>query len=240
MMFGAVPTCVVYDPAYAYEIAIIIQDGIRRMYQEGESRFYYITVYNENYAHPAMPDGIAEGVLAGIYRYRKADAGNATVQLFGSGSILGEALRAQQILAEKYQVNADVWSVTSYNQLRREALDVERWNRLNPDQPARVPYIVKALEDAEGPIIAASDYIKAVPDQLSPWLRERLVSLGTDGFGRSDNRKFLRRHFENDGESIAAAAVSKLAREGKIDAPKAKQAIIDLGLDPNSSDPSRK
>jgi pyruvate dehydrogenase E1 component len=239
ILFGAVPTCAVYDPAYAYEIAIIIQDGIRRMYQEREERFYYLTVYNENYAHPAMPEGVAEGVLAGIYRYRKADSGNAVVQLFGSGSILGEALRAQQILAEKYQISADVWSVTSYNQLRRDALDIERWNRLNPDQPARVPYILKALEGAEGPVIAATDYMKAVPDQLSPWLRERLVSLGTDGFGRSDNRKFLRRHFENDAESIAAAALSKLARDGKMDASKAKQGILDLGLDPSRPDPSR-
>ena len=233
LLMSVVPTCRVYDPAYAYEIAIIIQDGIRRMYQEGEDRFYYITVYNENYAHPKMPEGVEEGVLKGIYRYRKADAGNAQVQLFGSGSIFNEALRAQQILAEKFQVNADVWSVTSYNELRREALEVERWNRLNPDQPARVPYIIKALEGAEGPVIAASDYIKTVPDQLAPWLRERLVSLGTDGFGRSDNRKYLRRHFENDAESIAAAALSKLARDGKIDMAKAKQGIAELGLDPN-------
>jgi pyruvate dehydrogenase E1 component len=239
MLFSAVPTCAIYDPAYAYEIAIIVQDGIRRMYQEHEDRFYYIAIYNENYAHPPMPEGVAEGVLAGLYRYRKADGGKATVQLFGSGSILGETLRAQQILAEKYQVNADVWSVTSYNQLRRDALDVERWNRLNPDQPERVPYIARALEGANGPIVAATDYVKAVPDQLSPWLRERLVSLGTDGFGRSDNRQHLRRHFENDAESIAAAALSKLARDGKLDRKKAKQAIIDLGLDPNKPDPVR-
>jgi pyruvate dehydrogenase E1 component len=233
LLMSVVPTCRVYDPAYAYEIAVIIQDGIRRMYQEREDRFYYITVYNENYAHPTMPEGVAEGVLAGAYRYRKADGGNAVVQLFGSGTILNEALRAQQILAEKFQVNADVWSVTSYSELRRDALAVDRWNRLNPDQPARIPYILKILEGAGGPIVAASDYIKTVPDQLAPWLRERLVSLGTDGFGRSDNRKYLRRHFENDAESIAAAALAKLARDGKIDAAKAKLGIADLGIDPN-------
>jgi pyruvate dehydrogenase E1 component len=237
LLMSVVPTCRAYDPAFAYEIAIIIQDGIRRMYKEGEDRFYYLTVHNENYAHPPMPEGVVDGVIAGIYRYKKADAGNAVVQLFGSGSILNEALRAQQILAEKFQVNADVWSVTSYNELRREALDVERWNRLNPDQPARQPYIVKALEGAAGPIIAASDFVKTLPDQLAPWLRERLVSLGTDGFGRSDNRKYLRRHFENDAESIAAAALSKLARDGKIDASLAKQGIVDLGLDPNKPNP---
>ena len=142
-----------------------------------------------------MPEGVQEGVLKGIYRYRAADGGDATVQLFGSGPILNEALRAQEILTEKFQIRADVWSVTSYNELRREAVDTERWNRLNPDQPARIPYIVQALEGTKGPIIAATDYVKTLPDQLAPWLKDRLVSLGTDGFGRSDNRRYLRRHF---------------------------------------------
>jgi pyruvate dehydrogenase E1 component len=232
LLMSVVPTCRIYDPAFAYEIAVIIQDGIRRMYQEREDRFYYLTVHNENYAHPPMPEGVVDGVLAGLYRYRAAEGGKAVVQLFGSGSILNEELRAQQILAEKFQVSADVWSVTSYSELRRDALEVDRWNRLNPDQPLRVPHVVKALEGAEGPIIAASDYIKTVPDQLSPWLCDRLTSLGTDGFGRSDNRQHLRRHFENDAESIAAAALSRLAREGKFDAAKAKQGIAELGIDP--------
>jgi pyruvate dehydrogenase E1 component len=232
------PTCIHYDPAFAYEIAIIVQDGIRRMYAEREDRFYYLTVCNENYAHPTMPEGVQEGVLKGIYRYRTADGGNASVQLFGSGPILNEALRAQEILAEKFQIRADVWSVTSYNELRREAVDTERWNRLNPDQAARVPYIVKALEGAKGPIVAATDYVKTLPDQLAPWLGERLVTLGTDGFGRSDNRRYLRRHFENDAESIAAAVIAKLTRDGKYDAKKAKKAIQELGIDPEKKNPA--
>jgi len=208
------------------------------MYAEREDRFYYLTVCNENYAHPTMPEGVQEGVLKGIYRYRAADGGKATVQLFGSGPILNEALRAQEILAEKFQIRADVWSVTSYNELRRDAVDTERWNRLNPDQPARVPYIVKALEGAKGPIVAATDYVKTFPDQLAPWLKDRLVSLGTDGFGRSDNRRYLRRHFENDAESIAAAAIVKLTRDGQYDAKKAKKAIHELGIDPEKKNPA--
>lgn len=235
---GTVPTCIHYDPAFAYEIAIIVQDGIRRMYENREDRFYYLTVCNENYAHPKMPDGVAEGVLKGIYKYRAAQGGKATVQLFGSGPIFNEALRAQELLAEKFQIQADVWSVTSYNELRREAVDTERWNRLNPDQPAKVPYILKALEGAPGPIIAATDYVKTLSDQLAPWLKDRLVSLGTDGFGRSDNRKYLRRHFENDAESIAAAAIAKLVRDGKYDGKKAKKAILELGIDSEKKNPA--
>ncbi len=182
VLFSAVPTCAIYDPAYAYELAVIIQDGIRRMYQDREDRFYYLTIYNENYVQPPMPEipGIREGILQGIYKFRPALEGSAVAQLFGSGSILNEALRAQQILAERYQVQTDVWSVTSYNELRREALGVERWNRLHPAQEARAPHIVNVLKDTVGPIIAASDYMKAVPDQLSPWIPGRLNTLGTD------------------------------------------------------------
>jgi pyruvate dehydrogenase E1 component len=238
VLASTVPNCIHYDPAFAYEIAIIVRDGLRRMYENREDCFYYLTVGNENYAHPKMADGVEEGVLRGIYKYRSAAGGKATVQLFGSGPILNEALRAQELLAEKFQIHADVWSVTSYNELRREAMDTERWNRLNPDQPARVPYIVQAIKGAQGPIVAATDYMKTLSDQLAPWLKDRLVSLGTDGFGRSDNRKFLRRHFENDAESIAAAAVSKLARDGKYDAAKAKAAIQELGIDAEKRNPA--
>jgi pyruvate dehydrogenase E1 component len=237
---STVPTCATYDPAYAYEIAIIVQDGIRRMYQNGEDRFYYITLYNENYPMPAMPEGLdPEGVLKGIYRFKAPEKGKAKIHLFGSGPILNEAVRAQQILAEKYNVAADVWSVTSYNELRRDALAVERWNRLHPDQPERKPYILEALKGADGPIVAASDYMKVVPDQLSPWLPGRLEALGTDGFGRSDNREYLRRHFEINAESIAAAALSRLARDGKFDAKKARAAFTDLGVDTERPDPQR-
>ena len=179
VLSSTVPTCVSYDPAYVFELAVVLQDGIRRMYQQGESVFYYITMYNEDYPMPEMVEGSREGILRGIYKFRPAKKGKATVQLFGSGPILNEALKAQDILAEKYNVQADVWSVTSYTELRRDALAVERWNRLHPAEPEKTPYIVTALQGAKGPIIAASDYMKTVPDGLSPWLSTRLVTLGT-------------------------------------------------------------
>ena len=238
VLASTVPTCHAYDPAYVYEIAVIVQDGMRRMYEANEDRFYYITAYNEDYPMPEMPKGVEEGILRGIYKFRAAAGGNATVQLFGSGPILNEALRAQEILAEKYGVAADVWSVTSYNELRRDALSTERWNRLHPGDAEKKPYILTAIEGAQGPIIAATDYMKVVPDQLSPWLRERLVTLGTDGFGRSDNRQHLRRHFEINAESIATAALSRLAREGKFDAKKAQKAFEELGVATEGQDPA--
>jgi pyruvate dehydrogenase E1 component len=190
---------------------------------------------------PEMPKACEEGILRGLYKYKSAEKGKAAVQLFGSGSIFNEALRAQSILAEKYEVQADVWSVTSYNQLRRDALATERWNRLHPAQAEKKPYILTTLEKAaaKGPIIAATDFMKVVPDQLAPWLSGRLVSLGTDGFGRSDNRQNLRRHFEVNAESIAAAALSRLARDGKFDAKKAQTAQKDLGMDTEGIDPAR-
>jgi pyruvate dehydrogenase E1 component len=241
ILSSIVPTSATYDPAFVYEIAVIVQDGIRRMYQEGEDRFYYITIYNEDYPMPEMPQGVEEGILRGIYKYKDAPGGKAVVQLFGSGSILNEAVRAQGILAEKYGVQANVWSVTSYNELRRDALAVERWNRLHPAEKAKQPYIVTALDSAKakGPIVASSDYIKAVPDQLAPWLCGRLVTLGTDGFGRSDNRQHLRKHFEINAESIAAAALSRLARDGQFDVKRAQKAIQELELDPDAVDPAR-
>jgi pyruvate dehydrogenase E1 component len=239
LLAATVPTCAAYDPAYAYEVAVIVQDGIRRMYQQREDLFYYLTLYNENYAMPAMPEGLsAEGILRGIYRFR-AGEGNAAVQLFGSGPILNEALRAQEILASRYGVVSDVWSVTSYSELRREALEADRWNRLHPDQVRVVPYILRALRDAKGPIVAASDYMKAVADQVAPWLANRMETLGTDGFGRSDNREYLRKHFEVNAESIAAAALSRLARDGAYDKKKAAAAFTELGVDTERSDPAR-
>src|SRR5579859_1940253 len=241
LVASTVPTCATYDPAYVYETAVIVQDGIRRMYQEGEDRFYYIMIYNEDYAMPEMPKGVEEGIIKGIYKFKPAEGKKADVHLFGSGTILNEALAAQQILSDKYGVQADVWSVTSYNELRREAMAVERWNRLHPAEKAKQPYIVSALEKAkaDGPIIAASDYMKAIPDQLAPWIGTRLVTLGTDGFGRSDNRAHLRRHFEINAESIATAALSRLARDGKFDAKKAQKAFADLGVDQEKMDPAR-
>jgi pyruvate dehydrogenase E1 component len=237
VLSSTVPTCASYDPAFAYEVAVIVQDGMRRMYKEMEDRFYYITLYNENYPQPPMPEGVEEGILKGIYKLKSGDD-QAKVHLWGSGPMINEALRAQQILAEQYKVSADVWSVTSYNELRRDALRAERWNRLHPEEAERKPYIAEVMEKTEGPIIASTDYMKIVPDQLAPWLGGRLVSLGTDGFGRSDNREHLRRHFEINAESIVAATLSRLAREGKFNAKKATQALADLGVETEGIDPA--
>ncbi len=239
LLFSTVPTCAAYDPAFAYELAVIVQDGIRRMYQEQEDLFYYLTAGNENYVQPPMPEGCREGILKGIYRFQAAPGGKSAVQLFGSGSILNEALRARVILADRYQVQADVWSVTSYSELRREALAVERWNRLHPAEAPRRPYLVEALGEAGGPIVAATDYMKIVADQVAPWLPGRLTALGTDGFGRSDNRQQLRRHFEVSAEAIAAAALSALTRAGAFDPERARRAMEELGMRPDSGDPAR-
>ncbi len=242
VMASTVPTCVVYDPAYGYELAIVIQDGIRRMYENGEDIFYYVCVYNEMYPQPAMPDrpGVREGVLRGIYKYREATNGPAVAQLFGSGPILNEALKAQEILADKYGVATDVWSVTSYQQLRREALEVERWNRLHPAEASRRSVIEQVLDGVEGPIVAATDYMKIVPDQLALWIGNRLVTLGTDGFGRSENRGELRKFFEVNSESIVCATLSRLARDGKFDAAAAAQSFHDLGVPTEGTDPAKR
>jgi pyruvate dehydrogenase E1 component len=238
LLASTVPTLLAYDPCYAYEIAVIVRDGIRRMYENREDIFYYLTLYNETYPQAAMPEGSEEGILKGIYLFKKADVpkAKARVQLLGSGPILTEALKAQQILAEKYNVAADLWSVTSYNELRREALKIDRWNRLHPAEQAKTPYIQEVLGGTEGPIIAASDYMKAVQDQIAPWLPGRFLALGTDGFGRSENRDYLRTHFEVNAVSIAGAALSKLARDGKFDPKKAAKALADLGIDTEKID----
>jgi pyruvate dehydrogenase E1 component len=196
-------------------------------------------MYNEDYAMPAMPEGAAEGILKGLYKFQAAPSGEATVQLFGSGPILNEVLRAQTILAEKYGVQADVWSVTSYTELRRDALATERWNRLHPAEKERHSYLQTVMSGTQGPIIAASDYMKVMPDSLAPWLNGRLVTLGTDGFGRSDNREHLRRHFEVNAESVVGATLSKLAREGKFKPKAAQKALAELGLDAEAADPAR-
>ncbi len=238
VLSSTVPTCITYDSAFVYELAVVIQDGIRRMYEANENVFYYVTMYNEDYVQPPMPEGAAEGIIKGMYKVKPA-AGEATVQLFGSGPILNEVLRAQQILADKYKIQADVWSVTSYTEVRRDALAVERWNRLHPAEPEKKSYLSTLLDGTKGPIIAASDYMKSLPDGLSPWLGSRLVTLGTDGFGRSDNREHLRRHFEVSAESIVGATLSRLARDGKFKAKDAQKALADLGLNTEAADPAR-
>jgi pyruvate dehydrogenase E1 component len=237
ILFSTVPNCVTYDPAYAYELAVIVEDGLRRMYAQNEDVFYYLTVCNENYAQPPMPEGAREGILKGLYRVSAAANGPAKAQLWGSASMLNEALRAQRILAERYEVATDVWSATSYNQLRRDALEVSRWNRLHPAEPARTAYVQQVMDGTEGPIIAASDYMKVNADQVAPWLSGRMTALGTDGFGRSESRTHLRRYFEVDAESIALATLAQLARWGQFDARRAAEAYYELGVDPEKKEP---
>jgi pyruvate dehydrogenase E1 component len=234
-----IPNLVSYDPAFAYEIAIIIQDGIRRMYQEREPVFYYITVQNEPYPQPDMPDGVEAGILEGLYQFRAADKpeGRPRVHLFGSGAILREALRAQEILDDRFNVAADVWSVTSYNLLRRDALACERWNLLHPEKPPRVPYLRRVLADEPYPIVATSDYMKAVPDQIARWVPGGFHPLGTDGFGRSEARAELRDYFEVDHRYVAMAALQQLAAAGRFDQAKLADAAKTLGIDAEKADP---
>jgi pyruvate dehydrogenase E1 component len=235
----AFPTVRAYDPAWAYETVVIILDGMRKLYQEGETAIYYITVHNEDYEMPAMPAGVEDGIIKGIYKFRSEEAPKTRgrVQLFGSGAILRHVLEASRILAETYQISSDVWSVTSYTQLRRDAQSVERWNMLHPDQPARKSYIQSVLEGVKGPIISASDNVRAVGEQLMPYLDQDYYVLGCDGMGRSETRPTLRRHFEVDAASVAIAALYRLSRAGIIPAKEVAQAIKDLGVDPEKPNP---
>ncbi|HEV2949586.1 MAG TPA: pyruvate dehydrogenase (acetyl-transferring), homodimeric type, partial [Gemmataceae bacterium] len=244
LLAATVPNLVTYDPAFAYELAVIIREGIRRMYEAGESIFYYITLGNEPYQMPGMPEGSEEGILRGMYRLRssslKSNSKSTTtphVHLLGSGSILRETLKAREILADRYQVASDVWSVTSYKELRREALDVERWNLLHPGQESRVSYVEKLLAKEQGPFIAASDYMKSLPEMITRWIPGGVYALGSDGFGRSDNRTSLRRFFEVDAECIVLAALTQLARRGQMKLERVQQAIKELGIDPEKMNP---
>ena len=235
-----VPNLKAYDPAYAYELAVIIRDGIRRMYTDQEDVFYYLTVGNEPYPMPARPEQVSdEGILRGMYRYRPAAApdGRLRAHLFGSGAILNQALEAQQLLAERYGVAADVWSITSYKELHLDGLDCDRWNRLHPGAEPRTPWVRRCLADTEGVYVLASDYVKALPASIGSWFPKQPVVLGTDGFGRSDSRAVLRRFFEVDAAHIAVAALEALAREGAVDADRVRAAIAELGIDPDSPNP---
>jgi pyruvate dehydrogenase E1 component len=232
-----VPNCVAYDPAYAYELAVIVQDGLRRMYQEQESVFYYITVMNENYAHPAMPEGAAQGILSGMYLLKTGGRGKVRVTLLGSGTILREVLAAAELLEKGYGVPADVYSVTSFSELRRSALAVQRWNMLHPSEPGKQTYIEEILAEREGPFIAATDYMKTVADQIRQWVPGPYIVLGTDGFGRSDSRAELRRFFEVDRHYVVVAALKALSDEGKIDAQTVNKAMQNFGIDPEKSNP---
>ncbi len=236
-----VPNCLSYDPAYAYELATIIKDGIKRMYIDGESIFYYITVMNEQYAMPPMPQGadVEAGILKGLYQFKASPDKKSTLraQLLGSGTILNEVVKAQELLT-KYGVAADVWSATSYNELYRDANAVTRWNMLHPGETARVPFVTACLAKTDGPIIAASDYLKSQPAMLAQWIGKPIMTLGTDGFGRSEDRAALRNFFEVDARYVTVATLSALMREGKIDAKIVKQAIADLGINPDKPNPA--
>jgi pyruvate dehydrogenase E1 component len=235
-----VPNIVSYDPAFAYEIAVIIQDGIRRMYVNQESIFYYLTVMNEQYSMPPMPEGVRDGILRGLYRFRATSAPDraARAQLLGSGAILPEVIKAQEILESKYDVGADVWSVTSYAELYRDGHGVERWNMLHPGDTPRVPYVTQCLKDAPGVLVAASDYVKVLPDSIDRWLPRPLTTLGTDGFGRSENRAGLREFFEVDYRYVIVATLAALAREGRIDVSVVQQAIKTHNINPEKSNPA--
>jgi len=232
-----VPNCVAYDPAFAYELAVIIQDGMRRMYAEQQNIFYYITLMNENYAQPPLPAGAEAGILAGGYLLQSGGRGKLRATLLGSGTILRECLAAAKILENDYGIGADVLSITSFSELRREALECERWNLLHPPGSARVPYVRQLLQKHAGPVVAATDYVRTVPDQIRQWVPGRYVTLGTDGFGRSDSRAALRRHFEVDRNYIAVAALKALADEGQVDPVTVTRAITALGVDPDKPVP---
>jgi len=236
-----VPNCVSYDPAFAYELAVIVEDGIKRMYVDQESIFYYLTLMNDNYAMPAMPEGddVRPGILKGMYRYSKAKntASKLKAQLLGSGAILPEVIKAAALL-EQFGVAADVWSVTSYGELYRDGNMCDRWNMLHPSQKTRAPYVGECLNKTDGVIVAASDYLKVLPNAIDRWVSRPIVSLGTDGFGRSEGRAALREFFEVDARFIAVGALSALARDKQIDAKLVDKAIKDLGIDPEKKNPA--
>jgi pyruvate dehydrogenase E1 component len=234
---ATIPNCVAYDPAYAYELAVIVQDGLRRMYREKENVFYYVTAMNENYVQPALPDGAEAGILKGMYPVHQGEEHTHRVQLLGAGTILREVLAAAELLAKDFNVGADVWSVTSFNELRREGIDVERWNMLHPDQPQRTTYVEEQLAGTQGPIIAATDYIRTYADQIRPYIPRHYLVLGTDGFGRSDMRSQLRKFFEVNRYYIVVAALKALADEGEIPTATVSEAIRKYRIDPEKPNP---
>ncbi|GBC79394.1 Pyruvate dehydrogenase E1 component [bacterium HR09] len=235
VLFSVMPNVRAYDPAFAYEVAVILREGLEAMVHRQEDCFYYLTLYNENYPQPPMPAGAEEGIRKGMYLFRSAPEGlPVQVQLFGSGPILREVLRAQELLAERFGVGAEVWSVTSYQQLRQEALECECWNRLHPDQQPRTPYVTQVLEGHPGPIVAATDYLTAVPDMVARFVGRPMVPLGTDGYGLSDTRQALRRHFQVDAEHVAYAALWQLAQQGLVEPQVLTQASASLGIEVSS------
>jgi pyruvate dehydrogenase E1 component len=234
-----VPNCRAYDPAYAYEMAVIIRDGIRRMYgPEPEDCFYYLTLYNENLVMPAMPTGVEDGIVRGLYRYRAApEERSRRAQILASGTMMAGALEAQRLLAEQHDVAADVWSATSYKLLREDALSTERWNRLHPTEAPQTPYVTELLRGTEGPVVAVTDFLKSVPDQVARFVPQPFIPLGTDGYGYSDTRPALRRHFEVDAPHIVVAVLDGLAQLGDAKGEEVATAIRTYELDTEAPDP---
>ncbi|MBV8554920.1 MAG: pyruvate dehydrogenase (acetyl-transferring), homodimeric type, partial [Planctomycetaceae bacterium] len=239
LISAIVPNCISYDPTFSYEVAVVIQDGLRRMYEQQEDVYYYITVMNENYEHPAMPDGVAGSIIKGMYLFKEGRVGKEAprVQLLGSGTILREVIAAADLLYDDFGVVADVWSAPSFTELRREAIDVERWNMLHPTETPRKSHVETCLGEREGPVIAATDYMRMMADQIRAWVPRRYRVLGTDGFGRSDYRKKLRHFFEVDRYWVTVAALKALADEGTVQAAVVAGAIKKYGLDPEKPNP---
>lgn len=230
LLASAFPTIAAYDPAFMFELAVILQDGFKRMYQDQEELSYYITLYNEPYTMPAMPPNVEQGIREGLYRFRPApDRAKHRAHLLASGPLMNEALRAQALLLERYGVAADVWSVTSYKTLRLRTMEAERWNMLHPDEPRRISYLQTTSKDFDGPCVAVSDYVRLVSQQIAPWI-PGLLALGTDGFGRSDTRKTLRRFFEIDAEHLVVAVLYTLHQHGAVDAQAVRRAVQDLDV----------
>ncbi len=242
LMAATIPNCVAYDPTFSYELAVILHDGLKRMYVEQQNIYYYITVMNENYTHPDKPDGVEEGILKGMYLFQEGGGGKKKkqrVQLLGSGTILREVIAGAALLEEDFGVSADVWSCTSFNELSRNGIDVERWNMLHPTDDPKVSYVTQCLSGQTGPVIAATDYMRAFPEQIRPFVPARYVTLGTDGFGRSDTRAQLRKFFEVNRYYVVVAALKALADEGTVPASKVAEAIEKYGIDPEKPNPVR-
>jgi pyruvate dehydrogenase E1 component len=240
LLAATIPNCRAYDPTYGYELAVIVREGMRWMLTEQEDVFYYVTVMNENYVQPPLPDGVEDGILRGMYLLREGEGDGPRVQLLGSGAILREVIAGADLLASDFGVAADVWSVTSFTELRRDGIDVERWNRLHPAEKRRRTYVQEAFGKRKGPVVAATDYMRAFADQIREWVPVRYVVLGTDGFGRSDYRRQLRRFFEVDRHHVALGALAALAREGAVDAAVVQDAIDRYGIDADSDAPWRR
>jgi pyruvate dehydrogenase E1 component len=238
VLFSVVPNCRAYDPAFGYELAVIIHDGLERMVSEQQDVFYYITLMNENYHHPPMPDGAQEGIVRGMYLLREGSGDGPRVQLLGSGTILREVMAAAELLESEHGVAADVWSVTSFTELRRDGIEVERWNLLHPTSEPRRAFVSDRLSERSGPVIASTDYIRTFADQIRQWVPGRYHVLGTDGYGRSDSRRALRRFFEVDRHYVTIAALKGLADEGAIERARVQEAIDRYEIDADAAMPT--